>query len=123
MTYKLRKWLSYLQVKWKYRNRPYSEYYAAVMKVRTKVDPQFAVGGLWDEIGQLQFDFLRAKGLLPRHKLLDFGCGSLRGGGCTLSAAWKRAITTASTSAPTRCKRGDSSCVKPGWLTSSPTCN
>jgi SAM-dependent methyltransferase len=39
-----------------------------------------AVGGLWDEIGQLQFDFLRARGLRPEHYLVDVGCGSLRGG-------------------------------------------
>jgi SAM-dependent methyltransferase len=38
------------------------------------------VGGLWDEVGKLQFDFLRARGLVPHHKLLDVGCGSLRGG-------------------------------------------
>jgi ubiquinone/menaquinone biosynthesis C-methylase UbiE len=35
---------------------------------------------MWDEIGKLQFDFLRDRGLLPRHKLLDIGCGALRGG-------------------------------------------
>src|SRR5712691_3540887 len=38
------------------------------------------VGGLWDEIGQLQIDFLVSRGLLPHHRLLDVGCGSLRGG-------------------------------------------
>jgi SAM-dependent methyltransferase len=38
------------------------------------------VGGLWDEIGKLQFDFLVAQGLEPHHVLLDIGCGSLRGG-------------------------------------------
>lgn len=38
------------------------------------------VGGLWDEIGQLQFEFLKARGLRPDHKLLDMGCGCLRGG-------------------------------------------
>ena len=63
-----------------YRHRPYSEYYTAVMRLRTAYDPKFAVGGLWDEIGQLQFDFLCANGLEVQHKLLDFGCGSLRGG-------------------------------------------
>jgi hypothetical protein len=39
-----------------------------------------AVGGFWDEIGQLQVDFLVAQGLKPHHRLLDIGCGSLRGG-------------------------------------------
>lgn len=38
------------------------------------------VGGAWEEIGQLQFNFLLDNGLLPHHKLLDIGCGSLRGG-------------------------------------------
>ena len=39
-----------------------------------------AVGGLWDEIGRLQIDFLRGQGLRPGDALLDVGCGSLRGG-------------------------------------------
>lgn len=38
------------------------------------------VGGMWEEIGRLQFEFLRAHGLKPNHRLLDVGCGSLRGG-------------------------------------------
>lgn len=36
------------------------------------------IGGLWDEIGSLQIEFLRANGLCPEHRLLDIGCGSLR---------------------------------------------
>ncbi|MGG6294672.1 hypothetical protein ACQ4M4_09620 [Leptolyngbya sp. AN02str] len=36
------------------------------------------IGGLWEELGQLQFDFLKENGLLPEHRLLDMGCGSLR---------------------------------------------
>ena len=38
------------------------------------------VGGMWDEIGQWQFDLMRSVGLEPGHTLLDVGCGSLRGG-------------------------------------------
>jgi SAM-dependent methyltransferase len=38
------------------------------------------VGGMWEEIGRLQFEFLRASGLKPDHRLVDIGCGSLRGG-------------------------------------------
>jgi len=38
------------------------------------------VGGAWDEIGRLQFDFLVAEGLKPNHAFLDLGCGVLRGG-------------------------------------------
>lgn len=38
------------------------------------------VGGLWDDIGNLQMDFLKQQGLQPGHKLVDVGCGALRGG-------------------------------------------
>lgn len=38
------------------------------------------VGGRWDEVGKLQFDFLVGRGLTPQHRLLDIGCGSLRAG-------------------------------------------
>jgi len=38
------------------------------------------IGGLWDELGQLQSDFLVSRGLKPRHRLADIGCGSLRAG-------------------------------------------
>lgn len=41
------------------------------------------VGGTaqtWDEIGELQFRFLRDRGLAPDHVLIDVGCGALRGG-------------------------------------------
>lgn len=39
-----------------------------------------AVGGMWDEIGELQYQFVKKKGLSPQHRLLDVGCGCLRGG-------------------------------------------
>jgi SAM-dependent methyltransferase len=38
------------------------------------------IGGLWDDMGQRQFEFLRTHGLTPQHRLLDLGCGALRGG-------------------------------------------
>ena len=38
------------------------------------------IGGHWDAIGKLQFRFLCEHGLRPNHKLLDVGCGPLRGG-------------------------------------------
>ena len=38
------------------------------------------VGGLWEEIGMLQCNFLKSRGLRPEHYLLDVGCGALRGG-------------------------------------------
>lgn len=36
------------------------------------------IGGLWDELGDLQLAFLKAQGLAPHHVLLDVGCGSGR---------------------------------------------
>jgi hypothetical protein len=42
--------------------------------------PREYVGGLWHEIGELQFKFLVEQGLRPEHVLLDIACGSLRGG-------------------------------------------
>lgn len=38
------------------------------------------VGGRWNEIGLLQFEFMKKQGLQPAHQLIDIGCGSLRGG-------------------------------------------
>jgi SAM-dependent methyltransferase len=36
------------------------------------------IGGLWDEIGALQLNWLIANGMTPNHRLLDIGCGALR---------------------------------------------
>jgi hypothetical protein len=38
------------------------------------------IGGMWDEIGKLQFEFLCSQGLQPASRLIDIGCGCLRGG-------------------------------------------
>jgi hypothetical protein len=38
------------------------------------------VGGKWEEIGKLQFDFMVGRGLAPEHVFVDVACGSLRGG-------------------------------------------
>lgn len=38
------------------------------------------VGGMWEEIGTLQFDYMVNIGLTPEMYLLDVGCGCLRGG-------------------------------------------
>lgn len=38
------------------------------------------VGGLWEQVGTLQFEFLVRQGLSPDSFLLDIGCGALRGG-------------------------------------------
>ncbi len=41
---------------------------------------RFEVGGMWDEVGPLQLEFLRGQGLLPADTLVDIGCGPMRGG-------------------------------------------
>ena len=38
------------------------------------------VGGMWDEIGRLQIDFLRGQGLRRATRCSTSGCGCLRGG-------------------------------------------
>ncbi len=43
-----------------------------------KIGHRNYVGGMWDEIGNLQFNFLVSRGLLPQHHLLDIACGALR---------------------------------------------
>lgn len=64
----------------KYKNRPYIEYYRAVMKIRTAQDPKTATGGGWNSTGEMQLDRLKRYGMKPEHTLFDFGCGTLRGG-------------------------------------------
>jgi len=36
------------------------------------------VGGRWEELGRLQFEYLKSQGLRPEHVLVDIACGSLR---------------------------------------------
>jgi hypothetical protein len=38
------------------------------------------VGGMWEEIGKVQIDFMVRLGLWPQDILVDVACGSLRGG-------------------------------------------
>jgi hypothetical protein len=47
---------------------------------KCRADYRAAVGGMWDTIGALQFEFMKNQGLRPEHCLLDIGCGSLRAG-------------------------------------------
>ena len=54
----------------------HSHYYA----LEKPGDHRAYVGGAWDEIGSLELAFLQSKGLNHTHKLLDVGCGALRGG-------------------------------------------
>lgn len=39
-----------------------------------------AIGGLWEEMGRKQLDFMIGQGLKPSDDFLDLGCGCLRGG-------------------------------------------
>jgi SAM-dependent methyltransferase len=63
-----------------YTRKGYLDAYSEHTDVRVERDPHAAVGGRWEEIGKLQFDFLVSNGLQLHHKLLDIGCGTLRGG-------------------------------------------
>ncbi|MGH7055210.1 MAG: hypothetical protein ACREFK_05155 [Stellaceae bacterium] len=49
------------------------------MRISSYVD-EARIGGFWEEIGKFQFAVMTAHGLMPRHSLLDIGCGCLRGG-------------------------------------------
>ncbi|MEK7479515.1 MAG: class I SAM-dependent methyltransferase [Patescibacteria group bacterium] len=64
-----------------HEKKAYLDAYAAHTDTRVaEGDYQRAIGGSWDEMGKLQFDFLVKKGLKPEHSMLDIGCGTLRGG-------------------------------------------
>lgn len=63
-----------------YKEQDYLEAYSQHTDLRVEADPQSAIGGMWEEIGQLQFDFMINRGLQPHHQMLDIGCGTLRGG-------------------------------------------
>lgn len=52
----------------------------SLFRGRERLDHRRYVGGLWDEMGKLQFDFLVSQGLQPHHVLVDVACGSLRAG-------------------------------------------
>lgn len=43
-------------------------------------DHRRMVGGAWEEIGSLQFEYMKSQGLRPDNVLLDIGCGSFRAG-------------------------------------------
>lgn len=49
-------------------------------KARERGRHRSSVGGKWDEMGQVQLDFLTEQGLTPEMRFLDVGCGSLRAG-------------------------------------------
>jgi SAM-dependent methyltransferase len=63
-----------------YSSRDYIEAYAEHTNLIVMDNPEDAIGGMWSDLGKLQFDFLKSQGLKPKQKLLDIGCGTLRGG-------------------------------------------
>ena len=63
-----------------YKEKDYLDAYAAHTDMRVDRDPHTAVGPNWEKLGKLQFDFLVAMGMKPHHRMLDIGCGTLRGG-------------------------------------------
>lgn len=63
-----------------YASFDYLEAYSRHTDIRVDQDPKMAVGGKWEILGRLQFEFLKKRGLQPEHTLLDLGCGTLRGG-------------------------------------------
>jgi hypothetical protein len=66
------------------RNLPnqFSKYDSAELTLEgvKKWGHRAVIGGMWDEIGELQADFLKSQGLEPRHALIDIGSGSFRAG-------------------------------------------
>src|SRR5262249_34396816 len=38
------------------------------------------VGGMWDVIGPAQLEFMIGRGMSPSDRLIDIGCGAMRGG-------------------------------------------
>jgi SAM-dependent methyltransferase len=64
--------------------RDHVSYYRAVMRADASHSSDGAVGSgsreSWLQVGQLQFDYLVGHGLKPHMRMLDIGCGNLRGG-------------------------------------------
>ena len=63
-----------------FSKKPYLDAYAQRTDALTELDEKMAIGGLWEQMGRQQFDFLVSEGLQPQHTMLDVGCGTLRGG-------------------------------------------
>lgn len=63
-----------------FSKREYLEAYAAKTDLTVSIDPEAAIGGLWNEMGKWQLAFLKKHGLQTRHSMLDIGCGTLRAG-------------------------------------------
>ncbi|CAN5832109.1 class I SAM-dependent methyltransferase [soil metagenome] len=66
------------------RHRDHVGFYREVMRHNVADDADRAVGSAsrrrWLALGSAQFDFLVANGLRHHHRMLEIGCGNLRGG-------------------------------------------
>jgi len=58
----------------------YNKYYDYQLVNNSNDDHRNIIGGMWDELGSLQYNFLKEQGLNPNSTLLDIGCGSFRAG-------------------------------------------
>jgi len=74
------KWFFNRRVDRLYAENDYLDAYRMHTDLRAERDPKTAIGGMWDEVGRMQIDFLVGEGLERSHRMLDLGCGSLRGG-------------------------------------------
>ena len=77
---RLSRWFFNRRIDKIYAENDYLDAYRQHTELRVKRDPRSAIGGMWDEVGQMQIDFLTGEGLSKGHRLLDVGCGTLRGG-------------------------------------------
>jgi SAM-dependent methyltransferase len=58
---------------------PSKYYYQPAMQATVENNTyRSVIGGLWEELGQLQLEYLQSQGLRPTNRLLDIGCGTLR---------------------------------------------
>ncbi len=73
-------WRENRRVRAIYANRSYLDAYRTHTNERVEEDPHTAAGGMWEEIGSLQFDYLIRHGLQADQRMLDIGCGTLCGG-------------------------------------------
>lgn len=62
------------------RGKPFAEANRKRMNKRVQTEGDGAIGGTDLGIGDLQFETLRQEGLESNDRLLDIGCGTLRGG-------------------------------------------
>ena len=77
---KLSKWFFNRRVDKLYKENDYLDAYRRHTDLRAQRDPKTAIGGMWEEVGQMQIDFLSGEGLSSDLRMLDIGCGTLRAG-------------------------------------------